>query len=118
MHPYILVFISIILGSCGQVVMKMGTSQVSTNGLSFLPLLLKYFTNIPILSGLLLYTLSAVVWIFAISKVQLSIAYPMVASGYVLVVLLSYLLLHEPVSSLRVLGLLTIVAGVIIIANS
>jgi len=50
--------------------------------------------------------------------VQLSIAYPMVASGYVLVVLLSYLLLHEPVSSLRVLGLLTIVAGVIIIANS
>jgi multidrug transporter EmrE-like cation transporter len=118
MHPYILVFISIILGAGGQVVMKMGTSQVSTTGLSFLALLLKYFTNIPILSGLLLYTLSAVVWIFAISKVQLSIAYPMVASGYVLVVLLSYLLLHEPVSSLRVLGLMTIVAGVIIIANS
>jgi multidrug transporter EmrE-like cation transporter len=118
MHPYILVFISIILGAGGQVVMKMGTSQVSTAGLSFLSLLLKYFTNMHILTGLLLYTLSAVVWIFAISKVQLSIAYPMVASGYVLVVLLSYLLLHEPVSSLRVLGLLTIVAGVIIIANS
>ncbi|HHV15191.1 MAG TPA: cation/cationic drug transporter [Gelria sp.] len=118
MHPYILVFISIIFGSCGQVVMKFGTSQVNTAGLGFLAQFLKYFTNIPILTGLLLYTLSAVVWIFAISKVQLSIAYPMVASGYVLVVLLSYLLLQEPVSSLRVLGLMTIVAGVIIIANS
>ncbi|HBQ25975.1 MAG TPA: cation/cationic drug transporter [Syntrophomonas sp.] len=118
MHPYILVFISIILGSSGQVAMKLGTSQVSTTGLGFLAMLFKYFTNIPILTGLLLYTLSAVVWIFAISKVQLSIAYPMVASGYVLVVLLSYLLLHEPLSSLRVLGLMTIVAGVIIIANS
>lgn len=117
MHPYILVFISIILGSCGQVMMKLGTLQVAT-GLSFFTLLLKYFTNLHILAGLLLYTLSAVVWIFAISKVQLSIAYPMVASGYVLVVLLSYLLLNEPVSSMRVLGLVTIVAGVIIIANS
>ena len=98
--------------------MKLGTSQVITTGLSFFTLFLKYFTNLHILSGLLLYTLSAVVWIFAISKVQLSIAYPMVASGYVLVVILSYLLLHEPVSCMRVLGLMVIVSGVIIIANS
>jgi len=118
MHPYVLIIISIVLGACGQIVMKMGTSQLAVSGLSIMNQLLKYFTNIPILTGLVLYTLSAVVWIFAISKVQLSVAYPMVASGYVLVVILSYLLLHEPVSSLRILGLIVVVAGVVIIANS
>ncbi len=118
MHPYILIIISIVLGACGQIIMKMGTSQLTVSGLSIMNQLLKYFTNIPILTGLVLYTLSAVFWIFAISKVQLSVAYPMVASGYVLVVILSYLLLHEPVSSLRILGLIVVVAGVVIIANS
>ena len=118
MHPYILIFISIVLGAGAQIAMKMGSSQVVTAGLNLLTQLLKYFTNIPILFGLLLYALSAVVWIFAISRVQLSIAYPMVASGYVLVVLLSYLIFHEPVSTLRVLGLAIVVVGVIIIANS
>ncbi|CFX11270.1 Drug/metabolite transporter [Syntrophomonas zehnderi OL-4] len=118
MHPYFLIIISVVLGACGQVVLKMGTLKLSVAGLSLLEQFVKYFTSLPILAGLLLYTLSAVVWVFAIARVQLSIAYPMVASGYVLVVLLSYLLLHEPVSGLRILGLLIIVTGVIIIANS
>lgn len=118
MPPYLLAIISIVLGACGQIVLKMGTSQAAAAGMSLLEQLLKYFTNLYILGGLVLYTLSALVWIFAISKIQLSIAYPMVASGYVLVVILSYLVLHEPVSSLRILGLVVIVAGVVIIANS
>lgn len=118
MHPYVLIIISIFLGACGQIILKMGTSQLSVSSLSLLDQFIKYFTNIPILTGLLLYTLSAVVWIFAIARVQLSIAYPMVASGYVLVVILSYFILHEPVSTLKILGLTIIVTGVIIIANS
>jgi len=118
MHPYILVFISIILGVAGQLTMKWGTSQISATGLSVISQLIKYFTHIPILMGLMFYVLSAVVWLFAISRVQLSVAYPMVASGYVLVVLFAWLLLNEPLTTLKIIGLLTIVTGVIIIANS
>lgn len=118
MHPYLLIVISIVLGAFAQIAMKLGSSQVAAEGMNLTAQLLKYFTNIPILSGFLLYALSAVVWIFALSRVPLSIAYPMVASSYVLVVFLSWLIFHEPVSVMRILGLAIIVAGVIIIANS
>ncbi|MGZ4134202.1 MAG: EamA family transporter, partial [Tumebacillaceae bacterium] len=64
------------------------------------------------------YALSAVVWIFAISKVELSYAYPMVALGYIVVFGLSYLILGESISVLRLAGLVTIVAGVLMIAKS
>lgn len=118
MHPYLLIVISIVLGAFAQIAMKLGSSQVVAEGMNLTAQLLKYFTNIPILSGFLLYALSAVVWIFALSRVPLSIAYPMVASSYVLVVFLSWLIFHEPVSVMRILGLAIIVAGVMIIANS
>jgi multidrug transporter EmrE-like cation transporter len=118
MHPFVLIIISIVLGACGQIAMKLGTTQMVVAGLSVTAQFVRYFTNIPILLGLALYTFSAVVWIFAIARVQLSMAYPMVASGYVLVVILSYLIFHEPVSILRVLGLFIVAAGVIVIANS
>lgn len=117
-HPYLLIIISILLGAFAQIVMKLGSSQAVSDGLSICAQLLRYFTNLPILMGFLLYTLSAVLWIFAISRVQLSVAYPMVALSYVLVVFLSYLFFHEPVSALRILGLGVIVIGVVIIANS
>lgn len=118
MHPYLLILISIALGAFAQIAMKLGSSQVAAGGMSLAAQLLKYFTNIPILSGFVLYALSAVVWIFALSRVPLSIAYPMVALSYVLVVFLSWLLFHEPVSAMRILGLALIMVGVIIIANS
>ena len=118
MQVYILIIMSIVLGAFGQIAMKLGTSQIVVDGLSVTAQLLRYFSNIPILLGLALYTFSAILWIFAIARVQLSIAYPMVASGYVLVVILSYLIFHEPISILRLLGLFIIVVGVIVIANS
>lgn len=119
MKSIVLILISVLLGAVGQVVMKYGTSHVATTGGEGVAgMLLKYFTNLPILAGLACYALSAVVWIFAISKVELSYAYPMVALGYVVVFGLSYFLLGESISVLRLAGLVVIVAGVLMIAKS
>jgi multidrug transporter EmrE-like cation transporter len=118
MKEIILILVSILFGAIGQVLMKYGTMHASSDGEGVLAVLLKYFTNLPILAGLSFYALSAVIWIFAISKVELSYAYPMVALGYVVVVTLSYFLFDEGVSALRIAGLATIIAGVLIIAKS
>jgi multidrug transporter EmrE-like cation transporter len=102
---------SVFLGALAQVLMKIGTTKIQLNFIDI-------FTNCYIIAGLSIYTLSAVLWIFAISKVQLSIAYPMVSSGYIIVFVLSYFILNEPISLLRIFGLLTIITGVVIVAKS
>nr|WP_269746014.1 EamA family transporter [Paenibacillus sp. D9] len=103
--------VSILLGACAQILMKMGTMKIQLS-------LLSVITNINIISGLVCYGLSACLWIVAISKIDLSFAYPMVALGYVIVFILSYFLLGESISILRMAGLVTIVLGVIMIAKS
>jgi len=114
----LLILVSVILGASAQVSIKWGTMGVPQGDLGWTGLLMKYFTNVPVLSGLFLYGLSSLTWIFAVARVDLSKAYPMVAVGYVLVFLCSYFLFNEPVSVLKIAGLTTIVAGVIMISQS
>ena len=119
MKEIVLILISILFGAVGQLLMKFGTMRAGTaEGEGVAALLLKYFTNLPILAGLSFYALSAVIWIFAISKVELSYAYPMVALGYVVVVTVSYFAFGESVGVLRIAGLVTIIAGVLMLAKS
>jgi multidrug transporter EmrE-like cation transporter len=114
----LLIFLSVLLGAGGQVAMKWGTMQVKPVDGGALHHLLKYVSNWSVVMGLSFYALSAVIWILAIAKVDLTYAYPMVAGGYVIVFLLSYLLFHEPVSLQRVIGLAAIIVGVFLISQS
>lgn len=115
----LLILLSVILGALGQVSIKLGTLQVKVGEKeSIHSLLFKYLTNYSVFVGLVFYSFSAVLWIFAVAKVNLSYAYPMVAIGYVVVFTLSYILFHEPISTQRLIGLLIIVIGVILISRS
>jgi multidrug transporter EmrE-like cation transporter len=110
--PYLYIIVSILLGACAQVLLKFGTMKAGSLEL------IKLFTNLYTLGGLFLYGLSALLWIVALSKVQLSFAYPMVSLGYVIVFGLSYFVFGETISLLRAAGLAMIVIGVIMIAKS
>lgn len=114
----LLILASVLLGASAQIAIKWGTMGVSHAGADAKELLAKYFTSIPVLFGLGLYALSSVTWIFAVAKVELSKAYPMVAAGYVLVFLCSYFMFGEAVSAMKVVGLATIVSGVVLISLS
>lgn len=108
---HIMVLLSVLLGAIGQILMKLGVMKIQLS-------IVNIITNVHILSGLSLYGLSAIFWILAISKLDLSYAYPMVALGYVLAFILSYFILGESISLVRIIGLGTIVVGVFIIAKS
>ncbi|MEK8131065.1 EamA family transporter [Paenibacillus filicis] len=117
--PYILVFISIILSAIAQIAMKFGTNRIGDfETFSLLEKLCKYFTNFYVIIGFLFYGVSAVIWVVAISKIPLSIAYPMVGFSYVIVVALSVLFLNEQISLIKIIGLLLIISGVITISKS
>lgn len=109
---YIMIIGSILLGAFAQILLKLGTMKAGTGEI------LKLFMNGYTIIGLCCYGASALLWIVALSKVQLSYAYPMVSLGYVLVFVLSYWIFGESISLLRIAGLVTIVAGVLMIAKS
>jgi drug/metabolite transporter (DMT)-like permease len=71
-----------------------------------------------VLVGMLCYALSIVVWLVALSRVDVSIAYPMLSVGYVVNALLAMWLFGEVVSAQRWLGIAVILVGVTLVARS
>ncbi|VTU22365.1 Undecaprenyl phosphate-aminoarabinose flippase subunit ArnF [Variovorax sp. SRS16] len=71
-----------------------------------------------ILGGLTCYAVSVVVWIIALSRVEVSIAYPMLSIGYVLNAVLAWWLFGEDLNAQRWLGIGVIIVGVVLVARS
>jgi len=121
MKSLLLILVSVILAVLGQLSMKQGMLKVG-----YVPLELAKFgssfsriiTTPFVLLGLFLYGVSTMFWLVVLSRVELSYAYPMISIGYVLVVFLSWLLLHEHISSSKIFGILLICSGVLLISRS
>lgn len=92
--------------------MKTGMNQVGQIDAFSLAVIIRMITNPFVFSGFASYGISSIAYLFALSKLDLSFAYPMIALGYVAVVLFSWLVLHEPISVARLAGVLLICLGV------
>lgn len=117
-----LVILSVILNTFGQLLFKIGMNQIGA--FMFSPTHLyhvafKLITNIAIMSGLVIYAISTVVWFLVLSRADLSFAYPLVSIGYIFNSFAAYYFLHEHAfSPMRLLGTLTIIAGVVLVCQS
>jgi multidrug transporter EmrE-like cation transporter len=109
------------MNAAAQLFLKAGMNQIGyfefTSGNIF-PIGLKIATNLPIISGLFTYVLSVGLWLLVLSRVQVSIAYPMVSLGYVLNAIIAYHLFAEPITTMRMLGIFIIITGVFLVARS
>jgi multidrug transporter EmrE-like cation transporter len=74
--------------------------------------------NPPIIAGLFCYAISVVVWILALARVEVSVAYPMLSVGYVLNALAAWWLFGENLSATRIAGIGIILIGVWLVARS
>ena len=119
----ILILVAVLLGVLGQLLLKMGITQVGTLAFGsdlagLIQLGLRVFGNLKVLGGFAAYGLSSLFWIVVLSKVDLSLAYPMLAINYVLVPLTAWLFLGEQVPTLRWLGAGVVIVGVVIISRT
>ena len=115
-----LVLFSVTLGALGQLCMKQGMSEIGVVTLwlsEVLPILGRLLQGAFVPLGILLYAVSMISWLVVLSRVELSYAYPMISLGYVAVVLLSYLVLHEPLSAAKLVGVGVICIGVLILSR-
>ena len=99
----------VLRNASAQLLLKAGTNAM--------PLGLGLALEPHILGGLACYAISVVVWIIALSRVPVSIAYPMLSIGYVVNAIAAWQLLGESLSLLRLAGIGVIIAGVFMVAR-
>ncbi len=112
----------VLLNALAQLLLKSGTNAmggaISLRGGHVISTLFQIATQPSILGGLACYGVSVLVWIMALSRTDVSLAYPMLSLGYVVSMLGAWLFLGEAVSPQRIAGLATILVGVVLLARS
>ena len=68
--------------------------------------------------GLVLFGISALIWLAVLSRASLSFAYPFVSLTYVLILLFDRFVLHQQVGLLRWAGVAFIVTGIVLVAQT
>lgn len=115
-----LLLISVFFAVAGQLTLKSAMDSVGRIGKnSALGDVLVRAAKEPLLwLGLLLFGISALFWLVVLSRVRLSVAYPVVGISYIVIVLFARFRLHEHVPPLRWLGVVVIALGIAIIGFS
>jgi multidrug transporter EmrE-like cation transporter len=111
-NPMYMLFFAIFCSVAGQILMKVGMDQMGGIDQFSLPLLIQMLFNPFVFSGIASYGVGFIAYLFALSKLDQSFAYPMFALGYVLVAVFNWVFLHEAFSVTRLAGVLVIVFGV------
>jgi drug/metabolite transporter (DMT)-like permease len=115
------ILVSVVAGAAGQVLLKKGMGSMGPLTLSIDQLgniLWRIGTNPYVVIGLAIYVGGTVFWLTALSRVDLSYAYPFASLSYVVMLIASWQLFDENITVLRLLGTLIVCVGVFIISRS
>lgn len=118
---FCIILTGVLLNAIAQLALKASVREMGAIGLNFsssatafLRLAFEPFLWI----GLFCYGVSVIVWILALSRVDVSIAYPMLSMGYVVNALFAWQLFGEAMNPARIIGMGIILIGVYVLARS
>jgi multidrug transporter EmrE-like cation transporter len=118
---FALVLTGVLLNAIAQLALKASVSDTGIISLDMQSLLTSagsLASNLWLWLGLICYAISVVVWILALSRVDVSIAYPMLSIGYIVNAVAAWHLFDEPMNIGKVVGIGIIIVGVYILARS
>ncbi len=118
---WLLLLSGVTLNAAAQLLLKAGTRHIGEFAFSMenvVPIGWRLATEPHILGGLACYAISVVAWIMVLSRVEVSLAYPMVSFGYIVTALASWWLFGETLSVERIAGIFVIMFGVFLITRS
>ncbi|MDQ0724090.1 drug/metabolite transporter (DMT)-like permease [Paenibacillus sp. W4I10] len=110
---YSLLLLNIVMLVSGQAFFKLGLDKMG--GVTINNAWRALFSP-TIIVGLILYVIATLIWFVVLSRLPLSIAYPIQSLAYVLGLLLASLMFHESVSLTKWIGAIIVIIGVIVIA--
>jgi drug/metabolite transporter (DMT)-like permease len=107
------------LSAVAQIAFKAGVSSLQVpHGAGLAELAFTIMSAPLIWVGLIIYGTSLVAWLWVLSKIDVSVAYPFVGLSFVLTAVMGAAFLHEHVSPLRMAGTLLVICGCVLIARS
>lgn len=116
-----LILFAVLLNTAAQIVLKMGMKSIGHFEFAtynIVPIFLKMTQNPYILGGIFLYVFSLGAWLLTLSRVEVSLAYPLTSLGYVFTALVGYYVLQENIGFMRIAGILVIMIGVYLVTRS
>ncbi|WP_028128660.1 4-amino-4-deoxy-L-arabinose transferase [Selenomonas sp. AE3005] len=112
---FILVLAGVLLNAAAQLCIKQGMNIIGNISLdtgAVLAMILRAATNPYIIAGLTCYVISVLVWMVVLSKVEVSLAYPFLSIGYIVTAFVGYFFMGETLGLYKILGIVTICAGI------
>lgn len=118
---FALILTGVLLNAAAQLLLKAGTNAVGHFDFhvdNILPIGLKLAFEPHIMGGMACYAISLVVWIMALSRAPVSVAYPMLSIGYVINAFIAWQWFGEALAAQKLAGIGFIVVGVYLVARS
>lgn len=112
---YLYLSIALVLNAIANILMKIGASHLNSfKGYGFMEGL---FKNYLLVIGCILFALNVIFYVLALSKINLSVGYPiMLAGGLVIITIVSYFFLKESITVLQLAGIFFLLVGIVLIA--
>ncbi len=118
---FLFLLTGVLLNAGAQLLLKAGVKPLGALSIEMSTILstaARVLTQWPILAGLACYVISVGVWLVALSRVEVSMAYPMLSLGYVVNAFAAYWLFGEALGPARCAGIAIILVGVYVVARS
>ena len=116
-----LIATGVLLNAAAQLLLKAGANAVGHfdfTAANIVPVGWRLATEPHIATGLACYVISVAVWILGLSRVPVSVAYPMLSLGYVVNALAAWWLFGESITAQKIAGIGFILIGVWLVARS
>ena len=115
---YIALIIALLANAFANILIKSGMKNKEIVLSDPLSAVKQIITNPLVLAGVGLFAVNILAYSYVLSKIQLSVAYPIMTSiGFLIVVGFSVLALKEQVSAVQIIGIVMIATGVVLVAS-
>ena len=115
-----LILTGVLLNAAAQLLLKAGTNVLGVIGIKkgqILSLVFGVITEPHIIGGLTCYVFSVAIWIIALSRVEVSVAYPMLSIGYIVNAYAAWYFFGETISLTKLIGIGIIIVGVYFVSR-
>ncbi len=111
---WVFLLTALLLNAGANILLKIGSKHVATES----SLVSAALTSPYLITGVLLFALNVMFYILALSRLPLSIAYPIMTSGgFLIITIVAFFFLKESISLAQILGLVFLVLGITLIAS-
>ncbi|MCA3248570.1 MAG: DMT family transporter [Tagaea sp.] len=116
-----MILLGVLLNAAAQLALKAGMNRIGHFDFALanaLPIGWQVGTNPFVALGLVCYVVSVGVWLLVLSRVEVSLAYPMLSIGYVVNALIAWWFMGEALTATKIAGIATICFGVWLLARA